>query len=375
MNVVLLNLILTTAENGVIKRRKTIKDTMISNCAMGFVKAGHHVTILASEEFKPAEEETYDYNIIYFKSGLKRLFKPYLIPYPVGMYSYLKRNRSNIDLIVSSEAFSIGTLIAAMACRSKLEIWQEMAYHQRKWHKLPSLLWHNLVVRTVLRNVLVVPRSEPAGRFIARYSANVSGTLVDHGANGDVLRPATDGPTDSFIVVSQLVERKNVAHIIRAFARLVAMPAYSHYRLHIIGDGNQAEALRQLARQLGVDGNVEFHGFMLHSQMAELLRHARAMLIATRRDLNMVSIPESIVSGTPIVTNTCPTSASFIARHGLGVVRDGWDETDLIKAIDHYTEFHKACLRERDGLTREGCANKLVKLYVDNCQKRACGTK
>ena len=365
MNVVLLNLILTTAENGVIKRRKTIKDTMISNCAMGFVKAGHHVTILASEEFKPTEEETYDYNIIYFKSGLKRLFKPYLIPYPVGMYSYL----------VSSEAFSIGTLIAAMACRSKLEIWQEMAYHQRKWHKLPSLLWHNLVVRTVLRNVLVVPRSEPAGRFIARYSANVSGTMVDHGANGDVLRPATDGPTDSFIVVSQLVERKNVAHIIRAFARLAAMPAYSHYRLHIIGDGNQAEALRQLARQLGVDGNVEFHGFMLHSQMAELLRHARAMLIATRRDLNMVSIPESIVSGTPIVTNTCPTSASFIARHGLGVVRDGWDETDLIKAIDHYTEFHKACLRERDGLTREGCANKLVKLYVDNCQKRACGTK
>ena len=146
------------------------------------------------------------------------------------------------------------------------------------------------------------------------------------------------------------------------------MPAYSHYKLHIIGDGDQAEHLRQLAGSLGVDGSVVFHGFMLHSQMAELLRHARAMLIATRRDLNMVSIPESIVSGTPIVTNTCPTSASFIARHD-------WDETDLIKAINHYPEFHEACLRERDGLTREGCAHKLVELFEDNCQKRGQGTK
>ncbi len=365
MNVVLLNLILTTAENGVIKRRKTIKDTMISNCAMGFVKNGHNVTILASEEFKPTQEETYDYNIIYFKSGFKQLCKPHLIPYPIGLYSYLKANRQDIDMIVCSEAFSIGTLIATIACGDKVLIWQEMAFHQHKWHKLPSKLWHNLVVRTVMHNTLVVPRSEPAAKFIARYNSNVSNETVDHGANSEVLVPA-DEPDESLIVVSQLVERKNVAYIIKAFARLVAMPQYASYRLNIIGDGDQTAQLQLLACNLGIVDNVTFHGFMLHRDMARFLRHARAMLIATHSDLNMVSIPESIVSGTPIVTNTKPTTASYIARHKLGIVRDNWDENDLAEVIEHYPTYHKACLAVRNDLTREGCAHKLMEIFERN---------
>lgn len=369
MNVVLLNLILTTAENGVIKRRKTIKDTMISNCAMGFVKNGHNVTILASEEFKPTEEETYDYNIIYFKSGLKRLFQPHLIPYPIGLYDYLKQHRHSIDMLVCSEAFSIGTLIATMACGDKVLIWQEMAFHQHKWHKLPSKLWHNLVVRTVMHSTLVVPRSEPAARFIARYSGNVSSETVDHGANSEVLMPA-DAPDESFIVVSQLVERKNVAYIILQFAHLVANPKYASYHLHIIGDGEQTAKLQLLACNLGIVDNVTFHGFMLHRDMARYMRHARAMLIATRSDLNMVSIPESIVSGTPIVTNTNPTTASYIARHKLGVVRDDWNENDLAEVIENYPTYHKACLEVRHELTREGCAQKLLSIFERNRKNR-----
>lgn len=46
----------------------------------------------------------------------------------------------------------------------------------------------------------------------------------------------------------------------------------------------------------------------------------------------MVSIPEAIVSGTPILTNTQPASVEYIRANGLGIVKDNWDEYDLKKS-------------------------------------------
>ncbi len=369
MNIILLNLILSTAENGVIKQRGSIKDTMICNFARGFAKAGHSVTILASDDYRPSQPEQYEgYEVVYFKSRMPRVFKPHLLPWPIGLGKWLRAHAAQCDMVVSSEVFSIGSLIAARVCPEKLVIWQEMAMHQRLLFRLPSLLWHNLAVRTAMRRVLVVPRSLPARQFISQYCPQVSAEIVDHGANEDVLYPSSE-VTDSFIVLSQLVERKRVDYIIAQFAALVARPAYSHYVLHIAGDGDQAPALRQLAQQLGVERNVVFHGFMRHSEVAALLRQARAMLVATRADLNMVSIPESIVSGTPIVTNTVPTSAGYIAANRLGVVADDWGADALADVAEHYADYHQACLGVRPTLTRVGCAQHMVQIFG---QYRAC---
>lgn len=362
MNILIINCILSTAENGIVKRRKSIKDCMISNFAQGFIAAGHSVTILASEEFRPTESESYPFEIIYFKSRLPKVFKPHLIPFPIGMRKYLKANIQNFDMVVSSEAFSLATLLAASICGDKMVVWQEMAFHQNLFHKLPSKIWHNVAVRFFMNKALFVPRSLPAEKFISQYATNVSKEIVDHGANGDLLYPE-EAADDAFIVVSQLVPRKNVGSIIRKFASLVNDSAYSHYRLDIIGEGTDAEMLKALAKELGIDDRVIFHGFMRHSDMAAMLRRAKAMLIDTHKDLNMVSIPESLISGTPIVTNMNTTTAQYIRRMNLGIARDGWDASDLKEIISNYDRYHKACLDVRDNLTNVGCARKMVTLY------------
>ena len=90
MNILIINPILSTSEKGVITRRKSIKDCMICNFAQGFVNARHSVTILASEEFRPLQPETYDYQVLFFPSRLTKIFKPDLIPFPVGMRKWMK---------------------------------------------------------------------------------------------------------------------------------------------------------------------------------------------------------------------------------------------------------------------------------------------
>ena len=362
MKILIINCILSTAEHGVIVPKQSISDCMISTFARGFVELGHQVTLLASEEFKPTgSDEQLPFDVVYFPSIAPRVFKPSLLPWPRGMRAWLKHYAQDYDLVVASESFQISTLIAARVCPERLLIWQEMDRHQRLMHKLPSKFWYNAIVPLFMRGITIVPRSEPAKQFMRRYSRHVSDVIVDHGTNAHVLYPS-DEHDNAFIVVSQLVKRKNVDHIIDKFARLVSLEPYCNYRLDIIGEGDQRQELEQLVARLGISDKVTFHGFLSHERLAEPLRRSLALLVDTSNDLNMVTIAEAITSGTPVVTNTVPSTSSFIAANGLGIVRDGWDEHDLIQAITSYDAMHEACVREGKELTNVACARKMIEI-------------
>ena len=361
MKVLIINCILSTAEKGVITPKESIWDCMISTFARGFIELGHDVTLLASQEFKPTETEELPFDVIYFPSWWPKIFRPDLLPWPQGLRSWLKQHSAEYDLVIASESFQISSLIAAGVCKSKLLIWQEMVRHQRLLFKLPSKFWHNVVVPTFMRDVTIVPRSLPAKQFMSRYSHHVSDMIVDHGTDASVLYPCEDHDK-AFIVIARLVPGKNVDRIITKFSRLVALEPYRDYRLDIIGDGDQMQELEQLVASSGIQGNVVFHGFLSHEQLAEPLRRALALLVDTSNDLNMLTTAEAITSGTPVVTNTVPSTASFIAANGLGVVRDNWDENDLIEVINNYDKMHAACVKEGKELTNVACARKMLRV-------------
>lgn len=360
MKILIINCILSTAEHGVIQRKASIGDCMISNFARGFIELGHSVTLLASQEFRPTgANEGLPFEVIYFPSRLPQVFKPSLLPWPAGMRRWLKRHAGDYGLVITSESFQLASLIAARTCPERLLIWQEMDRHQRFLFRLPSRLWHHVVFPLLMRHVTVVARSQPAQRFMSRYSHHVSDIIVDHGTDAHTLYP-TDEVDQAFIVVSQLVKRKNVDKIITKFSRLVHQAPYSGYRLDIVGDGDQKAELQRVATALGVADKVRFAGFLPHQQLAGPLRRAMALLVDTSSDLNMVTIAEAITSGTPVVTNTKPSTASFIASRGLGIVNDNWNEQSLIDVINNYDRLHQACVAARDELTNVACARKML---------------
>ena len=359
MKILIINCILSTAEKGVITPKKSIWDCMISTFARGFIELGHKVTLLASQEFKPTCEEDLPFEVVYFPSRWPRVFKPSLLPWPRGMYSWLKTHATDFDLVIASESFQVSSLMAARVCGPKLLIWQEMVRHQRLFFKLPSKIWHNIVFPLFMRNVTIVPRSEPAMRFIRQYSHKVSSVIVDHGTDASTLFPCEEHDK-AFIVISRLVPGKHVDSIITKFSRLISKEPYRDYRLDIIGDGELMESLKQLVASLHIEQNVIFHGFLTHQQLAEPLRRSLALLVNTSMDLNMLTTAEAITSGTPVVTNTVPSSASFIAANGLGIVRDNWDEEDLIQIINNYATMHEACIKVGKELTNVACARKMI---------------
>lgn len=93
---------------------------------------------------------------------------------------------NEFDMIISSEIFSFNSLFAACLVPEKTLIWQEAGDHNRKFFKLPSLIWYHIVARTCMRKVKVIPRSLVAGRFIKQFGLKVSSDFIDHGVDGKV---------------------------------------------------------------------------------------------------------------------------------------------------------------------------------------------
>jgi 1,2-diacylglycerol 3-alpha-glucosyltransferase len=364
MNILILNTILYTADGKKIPEVKSIKDTMIYGMCLGFVLNGHHVTLAGAEDYKPVAEEEYDFEVLFFKSALVRIFKPTLLPLSSALYRYLKRNHVKYDVIVSSEVFSLATLFAAMICPSKTVVWQELTAHQRKFKRIPSKIWHKVIVPVFFGKVrCVIPRSKKAYTFIRKYMKNVSSEVVDHGINLSNFGFSKEKERQ-LISSSQLIYRKNVESIVWIYSRLVKIKGYEDVKLLIAGRGEQRQLLEDLVLKLNLQDSVSFLEFLSQRDLNNVIKKSYAFLINTRRDLNMVSIPEAIVSGTPVVTNLIPTSSDYIIKERLGIAKDNWDETDLMEIIDNNPSYVDNCVNYREKLTNSHCAKKITDIYL-----------
>ena len=108
----------------------------------------------------------------------------------------------------------------------------------------------------------------------------------------------------------RLIEKKGLKTTLRAFARF--RKEFPGARLSIVGEGPQLEELQSLARELQIDGAVDFAGFVSQEELRELLYSSHIFLhpSETGRDGNQEGVPnsmlEAMASGLPI----------FATRHG-----------------------------------------------------------
>lgn len=372
MKILVLNAILYTADGGRIPKVSTIKDTMIYGMCMGFKRLGHEVTLVAAADYRPqGQGETYDFEVLFFDTACPKLFPPSVLPYLPGLNRFLRDHASEFELVLASETFSLLTLSAARICPEKTLIWQELTGHQRKFHELPSRFWHSVVAKYGMNKVFaVVPRSKPAYEFIRRYMPMTVNQVVDHGIDLDTFSYSAEKKRQ-FISSSQLIYRKNVEGIIRVFRDFHTLPGYGDVRLLIAGRGEEEKRLRDMVKDWGLTENVEFLGFLPRKELNRHMRESMALLVNTRKDLNMVSIPEAIVSGTPVLTNREPASAGYVEQEKLGIACDAWGVDELRKMVDANAMYVHNCILYRERLSNVYCARQFVEMIEAGRSKRS----
>jgi 1,2-diacylglycerol 3-alpha-glucosyltransferase len=363
MNILILNPILYTAEKNIIPKVNSIKDCMIYNLAMGFKNIGHQVTLVAASEYKPLIDETYEFEVIFINSNFKKILLPSVLPFQFGLIPFLYKNLKKFDLIISSEVFAFPSLFTAILAPKKTIIWQELGGHNRKFKKIPSLLWYNIISKIFIHKTLIIPRSIRAMEFIKRYTKNVSSEYVEHGL--DIQRfKISEIKKDQLIVVSQLINRKNIDSIIDKFSRYSVKYDDCKTKLIIIGKGDQESILKKKCAALNIVGQVEFKGFLTHYELLPMLSESKALLIDTKQDLNMVTISEAVACGIPVLTNMVPYSSDYIKKEQLGIAKQDWKEDEIHQIILNNTFYVNNCVAYRNELSNQNTALKLIEGFA-----------
>jgi glycosyltransferase involved in cell wall biosynthesis len=109
-------------------------------------------------------------------------------------------------------------------------------------------------------------------------------------------------PGHRFIYVGQLIDRKNVATVIRAFAAIRT----ELDTLTIVGDGPLAQSLHELAQNLGISDLVFFAGHQNQEELAELYAASHTLILASTNEVWGLVVNEALASGLHVVvTNKC----------------------------------------------------------------------
>lgn len=345
MKVLVINPIMYTSETKNIKRAVSIKDTMMYDFCLAFHEMGHSVTLVGGEPFKPSEREDYPFEVLWWNCEWQKICLPHCLPFMPETYKYVKQHCAEYDLIITSEVFSLNSLMAYRAAPDKTIIWHELAKHNAIMKKIPSKFWYGFVARLFMRNAKVVARSAEARDFVKQYCHNTDDNVIDHGVNLDKFK-ATKTKENCFVVCSQLIDRKKIDGILEKFANYLNRYD-SSCRLYIIGEGELKEKLQAMTQMLGVSQNVIFTGKMTHDELLPILSKARALLVNTVKDNNMISIVESIAVGSPVVTTDIPLNASYIKEYQLGIAKKQWDENDLHEVVSNNELYVGNCMEYR----------------------------
>ena len=144
----------------------------------------------------------------------------------------------------------------------------------------------------------------------------------------------------TILIVARLVAQKNHALLLRAFAMLPA--TLNHWRLSIVGDGILRKPLMALAKRLGVDPRIDWHGYT--SNPFPFYRQASMFVLPSAYEGQSNALLEAMSVGLPVIVSDTPTLVEM-ARGKIemsemadqmprGLVVPGGDVDALARAIE-----------------------------------------
>jgi len=164
--------------------------------------------------------------------------------------------------------------------------------------------------------------------------------------------PAQDGGAGRrFVCVARLTPQKNIALMLRAFAR----GAGEGDTLVVFGDGPERAMLEGLAKDLGLGRRVTFRGYV--PEPAALLPSFAVLLLSSNYEGVPAVILEGLAAGLPIVATDCSRSmATLLGDGAMGALVPVGDEqafADAIAGVQPSSQDLQQSLRQAQRFTIE----------------------
>ena len=197
-------------------------------------------------------------------------------------------------------------------------------------------------------------------------------------ADGAALRSEWGWPDDKVIIsVGRLAEEKNWTTLLQAFA--LAQKEQSELRLVLVGDGSQAQALRQLAGELGIEDRVFFTGRVSFEEIPTYLKAADLFAFASVTETQGLATLEAMAAGLPVVAVAGPGTSDIVEDgvQGFLVQNDPQDLANgILKMIGNpelMSTFKANALKKSRAYDNKRLARKMLKAYEQAIQDKKDG--
>src|SRR5437867_5888143 len=182
-------------------------------------------------------------------------------------------------------------------------------------------------------------------------------------------RPLPEYATGNFVLgVGRLTSNKGFDLLIRAAARLFRNER--PIRLIILGDGEEREPLRALARELGIEHLVTLPGY--EPSPWRLMSRAVALVAPSRQEGFSNVIVEAMACGVPVVATDCHGPREIVNTGVNGTVVPGGDEEalargheELLREPERRARYREAALRRAQEFAVARVSDRYMSLFRD----------
>ncbi|MFG1266252.1 glycosyltransferase [Xanthobacter aminoxidans] len=169
-----------------------------------------------------------------------------------------------------------------------------------------------------------------------------------------------------FVYIGRLSPEKRIDTLIRAFAKVLEVQPAAILR--IVGGGPQNDALRTLAKELGLDANIDFAGSKAGQALFDCYLSASAFVLPSSSEPWGLVVNEALHFGCPvIVSDRCGCVPELVEKSDCGQAFTCDDEDELGAAMlavprDYADPEETAarCLKKIASFTPEVAANGIL---------------
>jgi glycosyltransferase involved in cell wall biosynthesis len=191
------------------------------------------------------------------------------------------------------------------------------------------------LTRRIWRNaVFTIALSDGLKRLAHQASPDQPIEIIHNGIDPEIFRPDENGIPGPdgrirIITVARLIERKGLDVLLEAVSRI----RHPDISLRIIGTGQIESKLRELARELKIDGKVEFHGYRNQSDLCKLYNDADLFVLPSMAESFGMVILEAMSCGLPVVATRVGGIPEVVTNGENGLLVQPGDVESLIAGI------------------------------------------
>ena len=176
----------------------------------------------------------------------------------------------------------------------------------------------------------------------------------------------SDNTYDSytFLNVAFLDKKKNHKGMIKSFSE--------HFKgkkaqLLIVGDGPEANILKNFSRSLGIEKQVELLGRKSRQEVRLLMQKADCFVLSSFHETFGVVLIEAMSCGTPVLSTKCGGPESIVTNDEVGILSD-FDSFGVNMALIYSKKYNPDTIRKYavDHFSENVIAEKLIKIYNES---------